>query len=119
MPDGRFDKDVIQIPLLLLTVVATLASADCVWAQPYEYTNDPTTGVLTSAQKTSARMAVQREMVRAIQRGRLRAARNELVRLLRYQAYAAYTHRTSLVNRLQTRIDERRATIRSLTRRAD
>jgi hypothetical protein len=108
-----------RILLLFLTAVTTLASPHRVWAQPYEYMNDPTTGVLESAQKPSARMAVQHEMVRAIQRGRLRAARNELARLLRYQAYAVYTHRRSLVNKLQTRIDERRAAIRGLTRRAD
>ena len=105
--------------LLALALVTALAFPGAPRAQPHEYVEDPRTEAPALRQKPRSRMAEQRKMVRAIQKGRLRAARNVLAHLLRYQAYAVYTHRTRLTNKLRVRINEQRATIRSITRNSE
>ncbi len=65
--------------------------------------------------KPAARAAVQRSMVKAMQRGRLKAANLQLQKLMYYEAVAARRRRSDVAKRLQVRIREQRATIRSIS----
>jgi hypothetical protein len=66
-------------------------------------------------EKPAARAAVQRAMVKAMQRGRLKAAKFQLQKLMYYEAVATHRRRTEVAKRLQVRIREQRATIRSIS----
>jgi hypothetical protein len=68
-----------------------------------------------AAAKPAARAATQTAMVKAMQRGRLKAAKFELQKLMYYEAVAKHRRRTDLAKRLQVRIREQRATIRSIS----
>jgi hypothetical protein len=65
--------------------------------------------------KPPARAATQRAMVKAMQRGRLKAANFQLQKLMYYEAVAARRRRTDVAKRLKIRIREQRATIRSIS----
>ena len=69
-----------------------------------------------AAAKPAARAATQKAMVKAMQRGRLKAAKFELQKLMYYEAVATHKRRTDLAKRLQDRIREQRATIRSISK---
>ena len=66
-------------------------------------------------EKPRSRAAVQRAMVKAMQQGRLKAAKFQLQKLMYYEAVATHRRRTDVAKRLQVRIREQRATIRSIS----
>jgi hypothetical protein len=75
----------------------------------------PLVNLPDAQEKPAARAAVQRAMVKAMQRGRLKAAKVQLQKLMYFEAVAAHRRRTDVAKRLQVRIREQRATIRSIS----
>ena len=75
----------------------------------------PLSGIPDARERPAARTAVQKAMLQAMQRGRLKAANYQLRKLMYFEALARQNRRADLVKRLQARIIEQRATIRSIT----
>jgi len=75
----------------------------------------PLSGIPDAQEKPAARAAAQKAMVKAMQRGRLKAAKYELRKLMYFEALARHRRRPDLAKRLQARIIEQRATIRRIT----
>lgn len=75
----------------------------------------PLAGIPDAQEKPAARAAVQKAMIKAIQRGRLKAANDQLRKLMYFEALARQRRRADLAKRLQARILEQRATIRRIT----
>ncbi|MFM9849658.1 MAG: hypothetical protein ACKVP3_21170 [Hyphomicrobiaceae bacterium] len=75
----------------------------------------PRAGIPDAQEKSASRAAAQKAMVKAMQRGRLKAAKYELSKLMYFEAQARHRRRADLAKRLQTRIIEQRATIRRIT----
>ena len=75
----------------------------------------PLTSAPEAKEKSASRTAVQRAMVKAMQRGRLKAANFQLRKLMYYEAVATHRRRTDVAKRLQVRIREQRTTIRSIS----
>ena len=75
----------------------------------------PLSGIPDAQEKSAARAAAQKAMVKAMQRGRLKAAKHELRKLMYFEALARHRRRADLAKRLQARIIEQRATIRRIT----
>jgi hypothetical protein len=74
----------------------------------------PLSGVPDAQDKSAARVAAQKAMIKAMQRGRLKAAKYQLRKLMYFEAVARHRRRASLAKSLQARIREQRATIRSI-----
>jgi hypothetical protein len=75
----------------------------------------PLSGMPDAQEKSAARATAQKAMVKAMQRGRLKAANHELRKLIYFEALARQRRRADLAKRLQVRIREQRATIRSIS----
>lgn len=75
----------------------------------------PLASLPDAKEKPATRAAAQKAMVRAMQRGRLKAAKFQLQKLMYYEAVAVHRRRTDVAKRLQVRIREQRATIRSIS----
>lgn len=75
----------------------------------------PLTSIPAGDDKPASRAAVQRAMVKAMQRGRLKAANFQLRKLMYYEAVATHRRRSDVAKRLQMRIREQRATIRNIS----
>jgi hypothetical protein len=74
----------------------------------------PLAGMADAQKKPSARVAEQKAMLKAMQRGRLKAAKYHLRKLMYFEALARQRRRASLAKSLQARIRQQRATIRSI-----
>ena len=75
----------------------------------------PFSGIADAQKKPSPRAAAQKAMIKAMQRGRLKAAKYQLRKLMYFEALARHRRRASLAKSLQGRIREQRATIRSIS----
>ena len=99
---------------MLCAVALCVSFTLTVQAQLQEFAA-PLSGIPDTRERSAARTAVQKAMLQAMQRGRLKAANYQLRKLMYFEALARQNRRADLVKRLQARIIEQRATIRSIT----
>ena len=101
---------------MLCAVALCVSSAPAVQAQTeLQEFAAPLSGIPDARERPAARTAVQKAMLKAMQRGRLKAANYQLRKLMYFEALARQRRRADLVKSLQARILEQRATIRSIT----
>lgn len=102
--------------MMLCAAVLCVSSVPAAQAQTelQEFAS-PLTAIPDAKEKSAARAAAQKALVKAMQRGRLKAARYELSKLMYFEALARQRRRSDLAKRLQARIIEQRATIRDIS----
>lgn len=102
---------------MLCAAVVLISSAPAMQAQDgLQEFSAPLSGIPDAKRKPAARAAVQKAMLEAMQRGRLKAANYELSKLMHFEALAKRRRRTDQAKRLQARIRDQRATIRSIAK---
>jgi hypothetical protein len=105
-----------RVPAVLCATLLCLGTPAAVQAQAeLREFPAPLAHLPDAPEKPAARAAVQRAMVKAMQRGRLKAAKFQLQKLMYFEAVATHRRRTDVAKRLQVRIREQRATIRSIS----
>ena len=101
---------------MLCAAFLWVSSAPAVQAQTeLQEFSPPLVAVPDAQEKSATRAAAQKAMLKAMQRGRLKAANYQLRKLMYFEALARQRRRADLVKSLQARILEQRATIRGIT----
>jgi hypothetical protein len=106
-----------RVSTILCAALLCVSSAPAVLAQTeLQEFPSPLSGIAEAQKKPASRAAAQRAMIKAVQRGRLKAAKYQLRKLMYFEELARRRRRADLARSLQGRIREQRATIRNISK---